>query len=499
MKNFKNIIRFKFITILTTVFLFQSCSDFLEQEPGTQVSITEQLSTKQGILQALTGLYRELEANVRGERFAVYADVQGGNLKFTPASAGTSSTASTNAGEIKTPANITNVYSFDDQSAVSNFASFYTDSYDIINQCNLILEFTDALPDATQAEKNQIKAEALTIRGYAHFLLTEIYSQNYSYTNDASHLGIVYNTQSITKGLQYQARQTVAKTYSLIIDDITTALSLYSNTPLLSGPAYSFFNASSAKALLARVYLSKKDWKNAYEMANDVITNSGIQLMASADYIAQWEKTDTPVSEILLEFSIPRDASAGTVSGSMSVYYQYTSGIVYGDYVASQDLLDLYAPSDLRKQMFLEKPVKTLINSQQIAINYNFTKKFQGNAGYVAFRLSEQYLIRAEAALKLENPVQAKTDINTIRERANASLLSDSENLEEALFLERRKELCFEGHLFFDIVRNKKNVSRNDGCISLNCSVDYPSLKFVLPIPRNNTYINTNLKQNESY
>lgn len=492
MKKLKN----KFLIQLSTLFiligLLQSCSDFLEQEPGTQISITEQLKTKQGVITALNGLYTDVEANLRGERFAVYADLQGGNIKFAP------STTSGSFGQISIPTNIENVYSFEDQSDESNYVYFYSESYDIINQANLILEFTDALTDATQEEKNQIKAECLTIRAYAHFLLSEIYSQNYGYTDDASHKGVVYNTQSITKGIQYPSRETVANTYSLVIKDITTALNLYSDGLALKGPAYSYFNKTNTKALLARVYLSKKDYINAYETANDVIANSGVSLVNSTNYIAQWEQPDLPVSEILLELSIPKDAE-GNVSGSLSSYFGYTSQTVFGKYVASQDLLNLYETNDIRKQLFLEKSISTSVDLQQVNQNYYFTKKFQDNPGYVAFRLSEQYLIRAEAALKLNNTNQSKIDINTIRERANASLLTNSENLEEAIFLERRKELCFEGHLFFDIARNKKNVVRNDGCISNNCGLSYPSDKYILPIPRSNINLNPNLKQNESY
>jgi hypothetical protein len=328
--------------------------------------------------------------------------------------------------------------------------------------------------------------------------LSEVYSQNYGYTEDASHLGIVYNKASLNEGLSYPARETVANTYAFLIDDITMALNLYSDATLLTGPVYSYFNKTNAKALLARVYLAKKDWKNAYETSNDVILNSGVTLVNSADYIAQWEQPDLPVSEILLEFSIPKTTD-GTVSGSLSVPFGYTSATVYGDYVATQDLLDLYETADIRKQLFLEKTISTLVNLQPVNLKYYFTKKFQGNPGYVAFRLSEQYLIRAEAALKLNNPDQAKTDINIIRTRANATLLTDTNNLEEVIFLERRKELCLEGHLFFDIARNKKDISRNDGCIALNCSITYPSPKYVLPIPRYNINLNPNLKQNESY
>jgi starch-binding outer membrane protein, SusD/RagB family len=490
--NYFNNIKLGIATFLIILLSLQSCSDFLEQEPGTQISITEQLATKTGVLQALSGIYSELESNVRNEIFSVYSDLQGGNLKFTP------STASTRKGEISTPTNITNIYSFEDESDASDFDGFYDRSYDIINQCNLVLEYTDALTDATEIEKNQIKAQALTIRAYTHFLLSEIYNQNYGFTDNASHLGIVYNTQSISQGLQFPSRETVANTYSLVITDLTNALKLYSNISILPRSNTSYFNDVSTKALLARVYLFKNDWKNAYEVANDVIINSGVSLTSSTNYIKEWEKPSFPISEVLLEFSIPEDAS-GTAGGSMSAFFGYTSPTIFTNYVASLDLINIYSNNDIRKELFLIRPLSTLINSVQVPVNYYFTKKYQDNAGYVAFRLSEQYLIRAEAALKLNNLDQAKADINTIRERANASLLTDTESLEDALFLERRKELCFEGHLFFDIARNKKSVSRTDGCISLNCTMDYPSPKYVLPIPRTNIEINTNLEQNDSY
>ncbi|MBS7254202.1 RagB/SusD family nutrient uptake outer membrane protein [Flavobacterium branchiicola] len=489
----------KYITIAILIFSAQSCSDFLEQEPGTQTSIDELLQNKQGILTALKGLYTSVEENVRGERFAAYADLQGGNLKITPFE-------STNKGEIVIPTAFAKVYSFEDQSDISEFKSFYDTNYDNINQANLLLEYVPKLTDATEVEKNQIIAEALTIRAYSHFLLSLVFSQNYSYTPDASHLGIVYTTSSIKSGVKYPARETVANTYSLIIKDLKTALDNYGTNSGLEGPAYSYFNSNNTKALLARVYLYKKDWQNAYDTANDVITNSGVTLMNSSDLIAQWEKTDLPVSEILLEFSTPRDAT-GTTSSSVAAYFGYTTSPPPANtitntgrkYVASNDLLDLYETNDLRKKLFLPLQLSTLIAGNQVPMPYNFTKKYHDNPGYVAFRLSELYLIRAEAAAETNKPDLAMADVNIIRARANASLLTNSSNIKEDILLERRKELCFEGHLFFDLVRNQKGITRNDGCISSVCSLNYPSPKFILPIPLYNTNLNSNLKQNESY
>ncbi|MBG6060534.1 hypothetical protein IWX83_000299 [Flavobacterium sp. CG_9.1] len=492
MKYFKTTYFYRLLTVLFVLFSLQSCSDFLEQEPGSQTSITEQLATKKGMLSALNGTYGSLEANVRGERFAVYADLQGGNLKFTPTITGN------NRGQITVPINLENVYSFQDLAQESDFTTFYDASYDVINQTNLILEYVDALPDATDVEKKQIKAEALAIRAYSHYLLTLIYSQAIGNTGLEMQLGIIYNKTSLSGGITYPKRETLTSTYSLIIEDIKVALDHFSDNSLLTGPSYSYFNRVNAKALLARVYLSKNDWQNAFETANDVILNAGVSLTPSENYVSQWEQTNVPLAENLLEFSVPRD-SGGDVGGSLSSYFGYFSNTNYNKYVASQDLLGLYESTDIRKQLFLEKALPTLINGVFVNVNYSFTKKFQDNPGYSAFRLSELYLIRAEAALELGDLETAKNDINTIRARAKAILLTTTDNLEQALLLERRKELCFEGHLFFDLARRNKSVARIDGCLSQNCSLDFPSPKFVLPIPSKNINLNSNLQQNESY
>lgn len=492
MQNFKKMKYSKYLSLFFLILSLQSCSDFLEQEPGTQTSIDELLQNKTGVLQALTGLYSELEGNIRPERFAVYADLQGGNIKFAPTATGSLK------GQISTPSNIEELYSFEDVALTSNFQTFYDSSYDLINQANLILEYTPALTDATDAEKNQIKAEALAIRAYTHFLLSLVYSQDYKYTTDASHLGIVYSTESIKAGVQYPARKTAAETYSLIITDLQTAIANYSENSLLEGAAYFFFNQKNTKALLARVYLQKGDWENAYETANDVITNSGVTLTSKESLVAEWEKPDLPISEILLEFTIRKD-NEGNVSSSMSQVFGYSTDLNFQKYTASNDLVNLYESTDLRKQLFLVKPLFTLVEGVQTNVNFNFTKKYQDNAGYVAFRLSEMYLIRAEAALETNRFDVAMADINTIRARANATLLTDTTDLKENIFLERRKELCFEGFLFFDIARNHKDVSRNDGCLANVCSLTYPSLKYVLPIPTYNTNLNPNLQQNDSY
>ncbi|WP_246085371.1 RagB/SusD family nutrient uptake outer membrane protein [Paucihalobacter ruber] len=480
------------IIILLGLILF-SCSDFLEQEPGNQTSITELLSTKEGVLAALNGTYTTLEASVREERFAVYADMQGGNIKFTPIPTGS------NRGNIIIPFRIENVYSFQDQAISGDFSSFYQQSYSVINQANLILEFVDDLIDATNSEKNQIKAEALSIRAYAHFLLALVYAQNYSFTPNASHLGIVYNRTTLTEsGVTFPSRETLDNTYTLIIDDIQRALSLYTNLSALDGPIQTYFNENNTKAILARVYLNKNDWQNAFETAIEVINTSGVNLTSQENYLSEWENSVVPMTEILLQLSVPRD-SGGSAGGSLSQHFGFQTITAYGNYVATNDLLSLYESFDIRSQMFLEQSLATNINGELENVNYYFTRKFQDTPPYPAVRLSEMYLIASEAAYNLNRTDDALNYLNFIRVRANASLISSTTNLQNEILNERRRELAFEGHYFFDLGRNQRSITRNDGCLAIVCDLNYPSPKYVLPIPQENINLNSNLQQNESY
>lgn len=465
-----------------------SCSDFLVQEPDVQISITEQLGSKEGVLLALNGIYRDIEA-IQSSREIIYADVQGGNITFTPQPL---------TKLLDTPSAIENSYGFSDQESESDYANYYQEMYDIINQANVILSKFDGFSFFSDSEQNQLKAELFTIRAFTHYQVAIYYAQQYGYTADASHLGVVYNTTTLTAGVDFPSRQTLKETYNLMKSDLETALNLYTNTQALTGPEYSYFNTLTTQALFARIALQMNDWEQAFNYANNVITTSGILLITKENYISEWEKDEEPVSEIILEFSAPR-TSEGDVSSSISEQFNYVSKTNYKPYVASRDLLNLYDSNDIRSTLFLEVNLPTTTNNVETNLPYYFTKKFQGDAGTSFIRLSEMYLIRAEANARLLNYEDALTDLNTIRLRANLLPLDVNSNILEEIFVERRRELAFESHLLFDIARYKKDVSRNLGCISNTCDLSYPSDFFILPIPATSTDLNENIQQNEGY
>ena len=426
-------------------------------------------------------------------KFYYYADLVGGNLTFTP-------DPKDYIIEVPPYMNIEKVYEFRDLQTESDFEAVYSEIYELINEANQIIEqieYADFLPEA---EKNQIHAEAFTARCMAHFMATLLYAQNYNYTTDASHLGIVYNTRCQVAGVDYPARQTMQKTWELLQQDMETALSLFTeNQALPYGPQHSYFNKCSANALFARIALQMNDWEKALQHAEYVIQHAPVNLMTGDRYIPEWEKPEEPVSEILLEFSAPRD-SEGSVSSSLGHdFFSYSNLITYNELVASGDLIDLYEANDIRSGMFLIKKLPTSVNEVIADEPYYFTKKFQDDPGTTCIRLSEMYLIKAEAYARIGNNAEALAALNTIRNRAGLASVTGTDNLLEEIFLERRRELAFEGHLFFDITRYKKDVIRNKGCISAVCGLTWPSNYYVLPIPESSITLNENMTQNEGY
>lgn len=484
------IIKVIMVLLLTTI----SCSEFLVQEPTDQISINEQFSTREGVLAAVNGMYKNIESLASGKVF-FYADLQGGNFTFTPAT-------SSKLIEVPPAISIDNVYNFRDIPEESDYEYFYQNAYGLVNEANLIMEQTADLDFLDETEKAQIRAEALVTRVYAHYLVTLLYAQNYNFTPGATHPGIVYNTRTLVAGVDYPSRKTMFETYEMIQSDLDEALSLFTaNQALDYGPSYSYFNTVTTGALYARIALQMNDWEKAFTYSDEVISGSGITLMEGIDYIAEWDKTEEAVSEIILEFSAPRTSDDGTVSSSVAFeFFGYTNNTKYNEFVASGDLLDMYDVADIRRGMFLDILLPTSVNGIISDMHYYFTRKFQDEAGTTCIRLSEMYLIRAEARLRAGMDIEpAADDLNSIRMRAGLLPLTDTSNLLEEIFNERRRELAFEGHLLFDIARYKKDIFRNQGCLSLVCNLEYPSDYYILPIPNSSILLNENMVQNEGY
>ena len=123
-------------------------------------------------------------------------------------------------------------------------------------------------------------------------------------------------------------------------------------------------------------------------------------------------------------------------------------------------------------------------------------------------RLSEMYLIAAEAALPTD-ALKASNYLNEIRKRSPGLALSTSSTVTLDMILnEKSKELFAEGQRYWDMIRLNKTIQFNDNFItptviitSRPTSIDRTYYKAILPIPKSELDANPAIasQQNPQY
>ena len=386
-------------------------------------------------------------------------------------------------------------------------------------KANAILEGWEVLPAQTAteiAQKNDIKAHALAVRAFAYFDLVRLYGYPYLKDNGAS-LGAIIVDKTITpKEALEMERSTVAETYTFLLKDLQEALPLIFKPLSLSdanaqpNPAterpgrIGKFNYWSVKMLQARAYLYTGQWDNAYNAAIEVIRDSPYRLVTNAGYLSDLgaEGGVETIFELLVGGDRDTDMDANNnFDGMYNSIWHTSPGMAR--LVPSIAWVDLMKedPNDVRCG---------LISWDNGSDNLSWIKKFPGIGGDFKrnnpriFRLSEAYLIAAEAALVTGKQTEANQYLDAIRKRANPENPTITCTLDEIL-KERRKEFIGEGHRFFDIMRLGKTMDRSGGIhfahYVYECPVtmDWNYFKVVLPISRSARLLQKTLQQNPGY
>jgi starch-binding outer membrane protein, SusD/RagB family len=469
--------------------LFVSCSEeWLDLKPTTKVVSLEAIRNLVDADYAINGIYSTFQSyEYYGARMQYYGDVTGDDMQAT----GTNKRSSQFYMMIS---NTDNVYT-----------SLWEMPYKVIRYSNNILAQIDKLTvTATEeAQKNDIKGQALAIRALALFDVTRVFGYTYLKDNGAS-LGGCIITEVVDPNFQPK-RNTVSECYAQIIKDLTDAI------PLLKvAKNNGKINRWAAKSLLSRVYLYKGDNENALIQAEEAITGAlanGYKLWTNADYASgtgTWKGSLT--SEGLFEVINNVSDRAGNDG---IAYLMSVSG--YNDIVLTSAFLTLLEedPNDVRLKV---------TKIQTSSSSYNKTRpvyllKYTGpdtdvrNANVTVLRLSETYLNAAEAAVKLNNNAKAVTYLDAIVKRANpAKTVTGTTVTLAQVIKERRKELVGEGHRQFDALRNNETLVRTggwhvSGLIPEVTSYNRDYFHSILPIPRYEIDANPNIKdqQNPGY
>ncbi|MDR1600840.1 MAG: RagB/SusD family nutrient uptake outer membrane protein, partial [Tannerella sp.] len=384
-------------------------------------------------------------------------------------------------------------------------------SYDVINRANVAIDRIELIsPDnISEAIRRRTIGEAKFLRALNYFNLVRWFG------------GVplaLHETTGLTPEAIYLENATEAQVYEQIITDLSDAESLLPAPAAYSAQDAGRATAGAAKSLLAKVYLTQRDWENARKKSAEVI---GLRWYDLFDDFADVFNVATKNGKEHI-FSVQFKGYANFVGNCMAGRSAPTSEEVpgvNGDYAdalhAEGGLYNSFSNNDRRKAVtFVTEMISpdngnlyTFIphihkyyDEAAVGDQYNSSSK-----NLPVIRYAELLLIYAEA-LNEENggPTQeAYAAIDSVRARAGIPRLQDTyptltvAQFRDSVFQERRKELVFEYQRWFDLSRRGADyyVTVLKAAGKTNAAPRH--IKF--PIPQRELDLNDNLKQNEQW
>jgi hypothetical protein len=419
------------LTLIFAVTLITSCKDLVDVKPTNKQPGDEALKSGQNVKGVLASSYeRLLSSNFLGGEVIRTNELYGDNINFVNANGGS-------------PAQfVTRDFSLFNQQG----RDLWNAGYAAIGYSNVVIDAVDKnlFNDFTALEKAQLKAEALFIRGVAHFELVRLFAKPYS-SSPASDAGIPIRIRSLTteEAKVPSTRSSVAEVYTQAITDLKAAEVLLLNRNSV------FASKWAAKAYLARIYFNMGDNGNAFNYANDVITNGGYTLGNSVT--APFKTTGG-----ILATALP----AGVIFTALG-----DGGVLRGNFW-STDPNNTYLP--LSPTFYAEIQSKGGDRFSQLTQNANrpISTKWSGDnpINVPVLRLAEMNLIRAEARVlrgTAFTDADVRADYNAVRSVANVAADNSTTGntaLLAAIRSEIRVEFSLEGMQFNELRRLKSNI-----------------------------------------
>ncbi|MCJ1805777.1 RagB/SusD family nutrient uptake outer membrane protein [Flavobacterium covae] len=470
----------KYIYISTLFLTFAiSCQTDLDVKAQDESSREVVLTTGLGVKSYVTGLYGlAQQEGAFGGVPQLLGDWQSDNISFR----GTFPTLQEIRDYTTVPTN-------------GNVASIWQDHYEIITQANTVINKAYLASDVnfSKEERDEAVGEAKFMRALAYFQLNCLFAQPIQ-TVGVNGLSVPLITKHVNSvdeiGMRNTPRATIGQVYAEIEADLLDAISKIKTFNRTRA------NVGAAKALLARVYLYQDKFSQAADYANQVIGMQN-EFVLATNYLF-YDNKDS-YEHIFNLVSLSNDSQSGSNENGPSVSFSTLTNSAAnggrGDCPFSASLNAAFENSgDLRytlKRRDIEKA----------GVPFYTTKYNDGlnqSSDYSVIRISEMYLIRAEANLRAGTIIGDTpfNDVNKIRRRANLPDLAVV-TLDD-IIKERRLEFCFEGHRRMDLLRNGKQL-RLSGTVPAPAETAPGKPRVILPIPQRELDLNKNLVQNPNY
>ena len=368
-----------------------------------------------------------------------------------------------------------NMYEFSKEYAVEDY-NHWEYLYKKIMGCNVILDMIDEV-DGTVSSRENLRGQAYAMRAFYYFTLVNIYSMPYNADSADSELGVPIILEPQVKD-GYPAREPLSKVYEQIISDLTTAyplLNKYGEKNIVYRASDKFVNA-----ILSRVYLYMGEWEKSIEFSNYIIDKyPSLQKLSSHIELIEdpWFPEDPATVVANLDYNVYSNNSVerlwayGSTDNTSELYVTVQPGN-NPTWSASVELIDLYVDdvsgaNDCRKDFYFMPYLINFWGSKGVLFMDKGTQKAGSHSPNKGVRTAEIYLNRAEANIMLAiegkggDIGSALNDINTLRESRFNTLkhvytpinITDKNELLQFCKDERRRELAFESHRWFDMRR----------------------------------------------
>ena len=437
--------------------VFSSCSDFLDKQPSTSLPVEEAITSITDLEYAVNGIaYIMSESRMTySADFAIYADLRGEDFRAV--------SNNNQAGPY-------NRYSITKNDQEAYFAYYYF--YKAIANVNKVLSVVDNVPysESEQADFNNCKGQLYAWRAMLHFDLARIYATIPVIASDvnAANSGIVLATETYDPGY-VSARATLKQTYDQILADFEVALPL-----LTKEKTDGYINYWAALALRSRVYMYNGQYSEALADAKEVMSSPIYKLYTRDNYVSVWSKEFTDESLFEMKINTSYNAQRNSVG-----FYCDSEG--YGEcaFVEEAPLYQYLVahPEDIRSQL-----IKDQTNGSEAGY---YPAKYPGreNNLYInnpkIIRLSDVYLMAAEAAYHMNDVTAAAGYVNAVRKNRIENYTEVSTVTLEDILFERRVELFAENSMSFDYWRNKKSINS-----FYAGEITYNDHRTILPIPQ---------------
>jgi hypothetical protein len=374
-----------------------------------------------------------------------------------------------------------------------------------INRANIAIDNIPTIQMDTATNARLVR-ESKFIRGLLYFNLVRLFGDVPL---------ILHNPTSIDLSTLQVPRTNIDTVYNQIISDLKNATNL---PKTYTGANIGRATGGAAHALLAKVYVARKQWSSALVQLNAVI-NGGYGYALFPNFRDAFQKpTKNGVEHI---FSAQFETNLGATNSTQYLsqsFVSFNTGTFPIDIPADSSVYKLYSANDTRRAVTFYSSVYNAATGQTVVYNnaytpyYNkfvdysltpLTTQAQSGINYPVIRYADVLLLYAEVQNELSGgpTADAYASINKVRTRAGIANLTaglSQSSFRDSVFLERRKEFIQEGNRWFDLARQGETALLT-AVHKLPAKSAASSKNILFPIPLVEVQLNPLLKQNPGY